>query len=132
LERIARTGEQDDVLYGADDPDYLMPVVYSTPWSPLRLEEFFRSACADCRGTIANYAEGSRMFDECPEAAILWQCAHVRRCTSDLEGAAAKFRRALSLVKNSTAQEEIADDLSSCLIKLGRLKEARELGKFFL
>ncbi len=131
LERIARNGEQNGVLYGADDPDYLMPVVYSTPWSPLHIEEFFRSACADCRGTVANYSGGNRVFYECPETAISWQRAHVRRCTSDLAGAVAEFRRALSLAKNPPAQEEIADDLSSCLIKLGRFKEARELGKFF-
>ena len=132
LERIARAGEQDGVLYGASDPDYLMPVVYSTPWPPRRLEEFFHSACAGCRGTVANYTEGSQMFRERPEVVISWQYAHVRRCVSDLEGAVAEFRRALSLAESPTIQERVADELASCLIQLGRLKEARELGRFFL
>lgn len=131
LERIARAGEQDGVLYGANDPDYLMPVVYSTPWPPRRIEEFFHSACAGCQGIVTNYTKGSPMFHERPEVVISWQHAHVCCCVFDLEGAAAEFRRALSLAESPTVQEQIAEELASCLIQLGRLKEARELGRFF-
>jgi len=132
LERIAKAKEQDGVLYGTDDPDYLMPVVYSTPWSPQRIDEFFRAACADCQGTITNYHKGDPMFDELPEVVISWQYAHARRCTSDLEGAVVEFRQALSLAKSPVVQDMIADALASCLIRLGWLKEARDLSKFLL
>ena len=132
LERIAKAEEQDGVLYGADDLDYLMPVVYSTPWSPRRIDEFFRAACAGCRGIVANYHKGDPMFDELPEVVISWQYAHARRCASDWEGAAVEFRQALSLAKSPIVQDMIADALAPCLIQLGRFKEARALSKFLL
>ncbi len=132
LERIAKAEAQNGVLYGADDPDCLMPVVYSAPWSPRRIDEFFRAACADCQGVITNYHKGDPMFEEVPEVVIAWQYALARRSTSDLEGAVQEFRQALSLAKNPVVQDMIADAMASCLIGLGRFKEARGLSQYLL
>jgi hypothetical protein len=132
LAQIARDEERDGVLYGANDPDCLLPVVYATPWSPRRIAEFFQSACAGCRGDVTGYTKSNPMFHERPEVVISWQYAHARRSASDLEGAVAEFRKALSLAASSAVQEWIAENLASCLVRLGRLKEVRELKRFFL
>ncbi len=132
LEQIARAETNQSLLYGADDPDYLQPVVYSAPWSPQRLEATFRAACAGLQATVTNYTKGNPMFHEQPEVIISWQRAHAHRCMSHFDEAVTHFRQALSLAERPVVQAWIAEALAPCLVQLGRLKEARKLQKFIL
>lgn len=122
-----QVSNQTEFLYGMNDPEFLLPIVYSVPWPPSKINTYFESACSSFPGIVTSYNRGSPLFQESKELIISWQKAHVYQNLYDLNSAASVFEKALNLAKNPIIKKQIALALIPNLIRLNRISEARNL-----
>ncbi|MEK5034041.1 B12-binding domain-containing radical SAM protein [Paenibacillus sp. FSL R7-0302] len=113
---IQKQGDRDN-LYGEAGPDFLEPVVFSTPCAPEEMNQRIIKAIGKTKGIVASYNLGNELLQEDIKVAIHWQRSKYHQFENNYKEAIGELLEIYPLCSKKSVREKLMLDIIQLIIE---------------